>query len=296
MKFPAKNTIRIIVSVVLLYLIYSKIDIARFLTIVKGANLFFVFLAFVCINGNYFFSGFRWRSLIFYSDKFKGWGVFRLTKLYYKGAFFNNFFPSTIGGDIYKVYTLGKETGNVSGSLAATFMDRLTGLVVLAFISSFSLIVMMGFWGLLVFLLFWFLIFIGFISLFIFSKYSKKLNSFKNSLISYKDNKKSIVRAVFWSFGVQITANIAGYFAAKAVGLEMSLAFAFFSFPVIGFLSFIPVSFNGFGLQDFLYLSFFSRFSYSSEIILTASFLAHVTRVCSSLIGGLFLLQSSKKI
>jgi hypothetical protein len=48
--------------------------------------------------------------------------------------------PTSIGGDVFKVYTLGKKLNNVSDAFSATFMERFTGLISLVFIAIFGLI------------------------------------------------------------------------------------------------------------------------------------------------------------
>ncbi|MFL6548905.1 MAG: YbhN family protein [Povalibacter sp.] len=45
--------------------------------------------------------------------------------------FFNNFLPSAIGGDVYRVYRTWSGTGDKSSALSAVFIERLVGLCVL---------------------------------------------------------------------------------------------------------------------------------------------------------------------
>ncbi len=63
--------------------------------------------------------------------------VFRLLALYCIGKFFNNFFPSTVGGDIARSYILGREIQSQERSFVSVILERLTGfiaLVILAFL------------------------------------------------------------------------------------------------------------------------------------------------------------------
>jgi uncharacterized protein (TIRG00374 family) len=52
----------------------------------------------------------------------------RIVSLYYLGMYFNFFLPSAIGGDVFKVYYLNKETGRLSASTASVFLDRDVGM------------------------------------------------------------------------------------------------------------------------------------------------------------------------
>jgi len=174
-------------------------------------------------------------------------------------------------------------------SAAATFVNRLAGLIVLALFSSISLIILWGILGFLIFIGFWLLIIFGFVFLGFFSRFSKKLKSFEEALYMYKSQKRALFSALFFSVLVQLAANLAGYFSVKSLGIELSLEYAFFIFPIIGFLSFLPISFNGIGIQDLLYRFFLMRIGYSDTVALGASLLYHIVRMIVSLIGGAFL-------
>src|SRR5258707_169174 len=55
-------------------------------------------------------------------------GFPKILALYYLGMYFNFFLPSAIGGDVFKVYYLHKETGRLSASTATVFLDRDVGM------------------------------------------------------------------------------------------------------------------------------------------------------------------------
>ena len=51
------------------------------------------------------------------------------------GYFFNNFLPTSIGGDVVKAYYLAKKTDNKAGAYASVFVDRLIGLFTMIFMA-----------------------------------------------------------------------------------------------------------------------------------------------------------------
>jgi len=69
----------------------------------------------------------KWRLFI------KEYGVtisiWRLLGLYCIGKFLDNFFPSTLGGDVARSYLLGKQIQSHGRSFASVALERLTGLV-----------------------------------------------------------------------------------------------------------------------------------------------------------------------
>lgn len=65
----------------------------------------------------------------------------RLLGLHFIGQFFSNFLPSMIGGDLTKIYLLGRQINSQSQSAASVFVDRFTGLLALIIlVFAFSLI------------------------------------------------------------------------------------------------------------------------------------------------------------
>ena len=68
----------------------------------------------------------------------------QLLNLYFVGLFINNFFPSTIGGDVFRGYEVGRDVGDRALAMASVFMERFTGMTALtaialvAFVSNLS--------------------------------------------------------------------------------------------------------------------------------------------------------------
>lgn len=68
-------------------------------------------------------------------------GFRRLFLYYFMAAFFNNFLPSTIGGDALRAIESKKITGKASTSIMVIIIERLTGLLALVVIASTALMV-----------------------------------------------------------------------------------------------------------------------------------------------------------
>ena len=68
----------------------------------------------------------------------------QLLNLYFAGLFINNFLPSTIGGDIFRGYQVGRDVDDGALAMASVFMERFTGMTALmaialvAFVSNLS--------------------------------------------------------------------------------------------------------------------------------------------------------------
>jgi len=284
-----KLALRILVSLVLIFLLFKlgRISPQLVFSNLKEAN-YFVVLVFGAHFINYLFSAFRWKALIIYKTKTRV-TIPYLLKLYYIGSFLGNFMPTNVGGDVYKAYKLGKDTGNMSGAVAATFMERLLGVVSLSVISSASLVAFWGVRGVLVFFVFWILIIAGFLGLWIISRFIGIFKKFHDAVWFYKESKKAVLKALFFSLFVQIGAIFSHFFTSLSLGISIPIAFAFFAFPVIGFISFLPISISGIGVQDNIYVFIFEKIGISAAMAASASILYHALRILNSLIGWLFL-------
>lgn len=289
MKKDLKKTIlKVGVSVALLGVIFWKIDKKSFVEHIRNLNPYYVLIVALFIILNYVVSSIRWKKLLTIYSGSDHVSLFTLIKLYFIGAFFNNFLPTSVGGDVYKAYRLGKLLNEHSKAFASTFMERFSGVVVLALFSSLGLISTFKWLGVGAFALFWVGIFVGYKMLGMLGKRFPKLGKFTEALDAYKSRKDIVFYALFTSIFVQLFSVLTQYFIFAAMGINIPLGFSFFAFPVITLASFIIPSQNSFGVQDYLYIAFFSQVAVSVEAAVSASIVYHLMRLMISLIGGLF--------
>jgi len=90
------------------------------------ANYWWLLAAALLFLGLLAAGSFRWGMLL----KAQGIHLSRISVfMYYMiGMFFNNFLPSTVGGDFVKAYYLSRATGKTAGSFISVLMDRLMGM------------------------------------------------------------------------------------------------------------------------------------------------------------------------
>jgi len=114
--------------------VLNEIDVDELKRSLLGANIGWLLLALIAFNASKVLSAFRlnyfFRALgLKLSEKFN-------LKLYYLGMLYNQFLPGGIGGDGYKVYLLNKTYKlPVKGLIAATLLDRISGVVALGFLA-----------------------------------------------------------------------------------------------------------------------------------------------------------------
>ena len=267
------NALKILISVVLLYFVFTKIPFqevtklwktVRFCFLILGA-LFFLASQIISAKRLGFFLHENGFPLSFKSN----------LELYFLGMFYNFFIPGGIGGDAYKIYILNKKFGWSAKKLTASlFVDRLSGLIAICLI-----ICMLSYFALTEFR-FWFLplliigIFAGF---FIFRKVFR---NFEN--IYWK--------TLMYSFLVQALQIICFIFLLKSIGVREGFLHYSLLFLASSVLSLI--SFAGIGVREMLFLQASKYFEFSPEFSISASLLFTLITAFFSLFGLFFQLRT----
>ena len=130
-----KKTIKILLAIVLIVLLFRYIDIKEFLAKLKEVNSLLILVVFLLYVPSVFISSLKWHLIL------KGvYGLdlrfLYLVKIYFIGGFYNNFLPSTIGGDGYKFYVLNKNIKNQRKEIfSSIFLERGIGFLMLFIIN-----------------------------------------------------------------------------------------------------------------------------------------------------------------
>jgi len=294
MKNYLKLLLKISVSALLIFIIYKTTDKELFVQSFKQFLPVYIPLVVLCLFLNYWISSIRWKSLLIHKRGEKI-TVPYLTSLYFIGSFFNNFMPTSVGGDVYKFYTLGKKINNMPDAFAATFMERFTGVVSLMIISVVSLYKYLGYGAVLMIVWVFLSVYIGLKVLYFAAKKWEKLKKIYDSFALYKGQNKVLVYAFLTSFLVQIASVLGQYLVFRGLGQNVPVLFAFAVIPMVNLAGFFIPSLNGIGVQDALYMQLFVLAGVKPEIALSASILYHFFRLGVSLIGGvLYALDKDK--
>ncbi|MCD8538953.1 MAG: flippase-like domain-containing protein [Leadbetterella sp.] len=120
--------IKILITLVLLFLVFRKIDFASVRSLIRSADPAFLLPALIAFTASQWVSSHR---LLTYFHVY-GYRLSPVTNhiLYVIGMFYNFFIPGGIGGDAYKVYILNKQRDwEVKKLTLAVLNDRLSGLI-----------------------------------------------------------------------------------------------------------------------------------------------------------------------
>lgn len=129
------TVIKILVSIALIALVFSKLDWKQIQLMLKDANPFYFLTGIIFFLISQLISVFRFNIFV------RKVGV-RLSfeansKLYLLGMFYNFFLPGGVGGDAYKAFALSKSHGKSLKKIGQiVFIERFLGIVAIGFVLS----------------------------------------------------------------------------------------------------------------------------------------------------------------
>lgn len=126
MKKKITLIVKITVSLGLIVYALRSVDIFAILKAMESAIFYFILIALLLIAIGFIISALRWQILL--KAQHIDISKFQLIKYYLVGSFFNNFLPTTIGGDIMRTYDVSKTSKSLAQSFAVIIVERLSGL------------------------------------------------------------------------------------------------------------------------------------------------------------------------
>ncbi|MEH7075264.1 lysylphosphatidylglycerol synthase transmembrane domain-containing protein [Neobacillus drentensis] len=307
--------IRVLGSTYLIFWILNKIDWNKVIGIVKEGSPFYFLAAFVAIQLTVFSSIVKWKMLVDSSlkaDKKRDASFLKLGRLYYIGLFFNNFLPGSVGGDVVRVYYLGRMTG-VPIATASVAFERITSgiaLVVIAVLSSFSIEAARPYVLTTTLVLGLILILILLVGKLIktiksrdgihgkttdismdrwFTKLIKALLKTGEIALNYrKEHFIWWIKIIMLSLLFQVGLAWINDLLFLSIGIDIPWIYLLMIITLISVITMLPISLNGLGVRESCYVFFFKELGVSAETSLTISLLFFIFVSISSLAGGLF--------
>ena len=296
------------VSLLLLYWVLRKTNLAEIFTAVRSTSIPLLMAALSIYFVSYYIRAHRWRVLL------KAQGVNAsvsfLLKSYMVGIFFSNFLPSTIGGDAVRVYDIWRLGASKSGAVATVVVDRFLGLVGLILFAIGAMLVseqlsthlwLLYPWlllGAVVMLLgFWMLsmlskqmsMLIPKIRVPLAQKLHNKLSNILTAFLTFKNRKYALAVSLGLSLIVQITVVVHYYLIAKSLDLSVSFESFFLVIPPVTLIMALPVSINAIGLRENAFVFFFGAYGYrvSRPEAVAFAWLAYGIVIIQGLVGGI---------
>jgi len=122
-----------LVSTALLVLLFRKLDVGALRRLYTTLPVWFYFVSLAVVLGGQALYAWRWRQVLAASGVTVTLGT--ALRQYFIGIFLNNFFPSTVGGDMAKIYYLGRDHG-YRPIAASIVLDRLLSIGLLSVLAT----------------------------------------------------------------------------------------------------------------------------------------------------------------
>lgn len=302
--------LKLLVTLSLCVFILWKIDLKNIWLAIQNSNPMLISIIFMAMVLNVFLSTFKWKLLLsMFNIHFD---FTKLYKYYFTATFFNNFLPSTVGGDGYRIYKTFKNPHSKEGAIIAILLERFTGILALLFlgfiggiviyiqtgnkVSQFAVLSGAIAFSILI-LFFSFKIWKTGIIKYLTSKYfpqrfQKVLSYIKN----YHYNFSKIVLVFLLSLFFQFFLIIYRLMLIYAVGESISIFGLAVVVAVSTIVALVPVSINGIGLMDGSYIYLLVNFGVGYEQAVIVMLLIRALQLPLSLVGGVFYFFDKKSL
>ena len=125
---------KISVSIILLAVLFSKVDTAELWATARLASVPWLLVALIVYAINLLAASWRWGLLV--TAQHVHMSRRTLLGSYLVAAYFNNFLPSNIGGDVIRIRDTARVAGSKTLATTVVMMDRVLGLMALVFVAA----------------------------------------------------------------------------------------------------------------------------------------------------------------
>lgn len=233
----------------------------------------------------------------------------RILVLYFIGLFFNNFLFGNLGGDVYKIYGIGRHEGSLGPAAGATIVDRLVGVSALCALALTASVVAvlqtqipLELTALVVFFSVGTMLLAGvmlhgglgqrletWLQKLPWKNLSQRLSRLHANLREYRERSRLLNGAFLLSLVIQSARVLAHFFVGLAMGWSMAasdLGKFFLVIPILGLIIALPISIGGWGVREWSGVALFAPLGRNGEEAVTLLALTASMTFLVSLLGG----------
>lgn len=303
LKKPAVSlALRILVSGLLLAYLIRLSAFTQIASAFSRINPLYLLVFFLLYFLSVSLQAVRWKFLL------KAWDLTQPFVVLFRrlmiGLFFNNFFPGSLGGDAFRLYSGGRDTGKVEAVAATIFYERVLsygslvtlGLLVLSMrfdpardwlywlllggvflaltgLTAVSTLPAFGRWA------------ENFVGRFPFAE-RLRLKDWVHSF-RFKVNRPGMLAAVFLiSFLIQLSDISSFWVVGSAIQLPVKFTDLMLFVPLLYLAILLPLSVNGIGIRESVFVLFASSWGITSADAVAFSLTVFALNLAASLVGG----------
>ena len=291
---------RFSLSAVLMWYLFTKVDVAKTVSVIRSADLSILFCSFAVFLIVNFILLYRWFIFIKAFDLTVS--IWHVCRFFFIGLFGNLFLPSSIGGDLIKIIGLCKDSHQKPRVVASVILDRLSGFLAIVLVGVGSFI--FGFQFIGDSSLLWLIVAMGGGLLAVCSiLFNERIYSFCCSVFNFLPKVKDKLMEMHYDISLlrgkpgigpkvigvacfsQLVFIFSFFLIAKALHQDISFIYFLIFVPLICISSFFP-SIGGLGVREFGAAYLFAKVGVESGIAMSMSLMTFVFMVIVGLIGG----------
>jgi len=295
--------LKVVISTVLLFWILRRSNLGEVLGAAAEAYVPLLLVAYALNFVGVLINASRWQGLLrTHGVEVPHWV---LVKSVMVGVFFNNFLPSTVGGDAMRAYDSFRISQR-SGAMSSVVVDRLLGLLVLSLFALGSVpfapqltgnVPLLPVWvaaGAVILLALAWAIFLSPSGELVPSilarlpeRVAGKLGAVLGAFRAYSGQRSALVQAFGWS--VLLQANVVIYYivVARALGFEVPILHFFLIVPLAMYIMMVPITVNGIGLRENVFALFLGAYAIGNADAVAYAWLVYLGGLIQGVLGGL---------
>lgn len=306
--------VKLAVSVTLLGLVLRRVSLAGLEAQVRQTDAPALLVPFALILASNLLGAMQWTWILRSAGIGLGFG--RLLRAYWVGLFFNNFTLGSVGGDVFKIMSVGRDAGTLGRVAGATIVDRAVGLVALctlALIASVAelprqrvpkeqALLVLGFSVLV----------LGGAALVLDPRsggvvgrrierlggVGARLGRLVGYLRDYRDRTRLLNGVFLLSLVIQGSRVAAHFCVGLAMGWTLQpfdMGKFFLVIPILGLLIALPISIGGWGIREWAGVALFAPLGHGGEEAVTLLALTATLTLVASLGGAVALVASGAR-
>ena len=306
----SKLIAKLFITCLLLYLLFIKVDLGIVKALIPKINLGVLLLSLIIFLTRNWFAAKRWQILL--ASKNYDIPVIPLIRSYFVGYFFSFFLPTIVGGDIargYYLYEAGVDKKECASSIIVERILGVAAMMVFALISiifSFNLvnnslirfIVIIPSVVCLVLLILFYKNQLNFLSWLpeVMIRKLNKLIRVVQSIHQYNQTPRVLMKGFFYSVVFQLGGIFSVYLIALSIGSNLAFVYFLMLLPIVWLVSLIPISLNGLGVREGVFVFLFAAVGMAKETALIISVIYLLESVAQGVLGAIFFLLDQQKI
>ncbi len=290
-----KFTLRAGLSALIVGVLAYKINWPKLKHTFEQMQLGLTAIAFAMLHIGQSFSSWRWKMIAEPLGFKESYGRFR--SLFYIGAFFNLFLPTSIGGDAVRGWMLARTKDRRWAAIGSVIADRVAGVTSMLMMACIATLGPLGESPWWVPVLPWAIIGCLFLTMALLPRmtgYSRKIQALVEALGWSKGRWGIWWKAIGLSFIVQGLATL----QVILLGIALDLSVAWYAYlvvvPLVTLLTMLPLTFNGIGVREYSLVLLLAPFGVSQEQGTALGLGWFALTVGVGLVGGVFYLISDR--